>query len=146
MPNIPTDLQHPHLPRSEMDPLRRSNAPDGRARPSVLTGVGSTTRGVQEAGEHLLRLAAERLDQGDELDDVEPSLAVLDLGDEGLRSPEPLGDGGLGQLGFPTRRDEQVEQGLVLGRADGLGHVPARCEDADDADPKIGLSHIRIFS
>ena len=61
-----------------------------------------------------------------ELDNVEPPLASLILGDERLRRPKPLSDFRLRESGLFARGDEQLAQSLMLGSVDRLAHV-GRC-------------------
>ena len=50
-----------------------------------------------------------------ELDDVEPPLAALVLGNKGLRPAQSLGQLDLGQAGGLPRLDEQVTKARVSG-------------------------------
>jgi hypothetical protein len=58
-----------------------------------------------------------------ELDNVEPPLTSLILGDERLRSPKPLSDLRLCESCLLARCDEQLAELLILGRVDRIAHA-----------------------
>jgi hypothetical protein len=58
-----------------------------------------------------------------ELDHIEPTLATLVLGNEGLRPTELIGDILLGETGLLSCRNQQLAQLGMLGRMDRLAHA-----------------------
>lgn len=93
------------------------------------------------------RVRIERPNEIDELNDVEPSLASLDLGDERLRSRYATGQVSLRQAKGLAQLDEAAHQHAMTRRAQGRWHwdetdgVAAGLSDNRDS----GLSHFGMF-
>ena len=81
---------------------------------------------MKQEREDRLWIAAHRLDEFDELHDVEAPLAVLVFRNEGLRSPDPFGQHDLRQSGLFACLDQQVDETLMARGSDRLEHAPAR--------------------
>jgi len=82
----------------------------------------------------------------DELDDTEPALAALVLGNERLRLAHALGDLRLGQMAAFAQVPQQGAQLLLARRAQGVAHGgrPRSKTAASAHNPRSGLSHFGI--
>lgn len=93
------------------------------------------------------RIGVERPNEIDGLDDVEPSLARLDLGNERLRSRYATGQVSLRQAKGLAQLDEAAHQHAVTRRVQGRWHSEETEEVAaglfDNRDS--GLSHLGMF-
>jgi hypothetical protein len=93
------------------------------------------------------RIGAERPNEIDQLDDVEPSLASLDLGNERLRSRYATGQISLRQAHGLAQLDEVAREHAVIWRAPGRWHSDETCEVAAGLSdsPDCGLSHFGLI-
>ena len=87
------------------------------------------------------RIRAESVGDFKKFKDIDPALAALVFGDEGLRPLQTPSDGVLGQAGLVSRRNKDVAQGPMFGRMQGFRET-ARLfgHKAAENDPGFGLS------
>jgi hypothetical protein len=92
------------------------------------------------------RLSAECTYDIDELDDAEPALTALVLGDERLRLGQALGDLRLSQTVAFAKVPQEGTQLLLARRAQGVSHGgrPRSKTAASAHNPSFGLSHFGI--
>ncbi len=150
---------------------RPGNRDDARAsgRPARLSPDRLPARSVQcgnanrQGSDHDRRrcptaLAAQKLRQQsagvrfqrfrdlDEFDDIQPALATLVFGDEGLGTTQPFGNIYLGELPGFSGSGQQFLQSSLPWRAERFWHGDRLLDEAGSSNnPDFGLSHIRIF-
>lgn len=80
----------------------------------------------EEVPQQLDRICAKGPCDGYKLDHVEPPIAALILGDEGLRHIEAFGEGMLADSGLFPCSHEKADQTLIVFGFKGFLHVPPR--------------------
>ncbi len=110
--------------------------------------LSPTRRGMRRKLRHDVdRVRLERTNEVDELDDVEPPLAGLNLGNERLWFRHAVRQIGLRQADGLAQRDEATLKHAVTWRPQGRWHLGDTGKTATGLsdNPDSGLSHFGIF-
>ena len=89
-------------------------------RQPAIVGWVDLAAALDQGAQNADRIGTHRLQDGHELDHVEPTLSAFVLGDERLWLANALGELLLGEASVSTCCDQQLAQGELFGRVDRL--------------------------